>query len=256
MTVTPYVPDIHHFSGRGGKDVLPMYRDQLGRDPNLPAGLLGTLRQVVGQHLTVDDVVAYIHGLLGTSAFSERFAHELSEIAEPVHIPMTSNSAMFNRAVELGRELLWYHTWGERYRPTGSTTVPLRNTGLLSPIHGYPETYRYQPDEQILEVGTGRFSRVTEDVWSFEVSGLAVLDSWLGSRMANRRGKPSGPLSDIRPRRWVFTDELLLLITILQRTIDLTPIAAEILDDIIAGPLIPTMDIPRPTAIERGAPRT
>lgn len=73
--------------------------------------------------------------------------------------------------------------------------------------------------------------------------------------MANRKGKKSGPLSNRRPRTWVFTDDLLRLITILQHTIDPTPTAAQLLEDIISGPLIPTTDLPQPTDAEGKAPR-
>ena len=254
ITVTPYVPDTNHFHARSTM-VMPMYRNPSSQEPNLSDGLLETISQVVERHLTVEDLVAYIHALLGTSAFTERFADELAEIVEPVHIPITSNPDLFNQAVDLGRELLWYHTWGERYGPDGSTTLPQGNAAELSPIDGYPDTFDHIPGEQVLLVGTGRFGPVSEDVWNFKVSGLEVLDSWLGYRMANRKGKKSGPLSNMRPRTWVFTDELLRLITILQHTIDLTPTAAQLLEDIIAGPLIPTTDLPQPTASEGKAPR-
>ena len=43
LTITPYTPDRHHFSGRGGKDAMPLYRDRAAREPNLPDGLLETL---------------------------------------------------------------------------------------------------------------------------------------------------------------------------------------------------------------------
>jgi len=34
------VPDLHHFNGRGGKDVIPLYRDAEATEPNVTAGLL------------------------------------------------------------------------------------------------------------------------------------------------------------------------------------------------------------------------
>ena len=116
ITVTPYVPDKHYFSNRGGKDVIPVYRDRYGQKPNLPDGLLEMISQVVERHLTVEDLVAYIHALLGTGAFTERFADELTEIVEPVHIPITSNPDLFNRAVDLGQELLWVSHMGRTIR--------------------------------------------------------------------------------------------------------------------------------------------
>ncbi len=255
LTVTPYVPDIDHFSGRGAKNVMPIYRDPIARETNVPGGLLETLDQTVGEQLIVEDLVAYVHGLLGTGAFTERFTDELAEIVQPVHIPFTGSPDLFNRAVELGRELLWYHTWGERFGPDDATTLPPGTVRKVSPVVGYPDTFRHRPDDQILEVGTGRFGPVSEDVWNFEVSGLKVLSSWLGYRMAQRKGKKAGPLSEIRPRSWVFTDELLCLISILQHTIDMTPTAAQLLDEIVSGPLLLATDLPQPTDAERKPPK-
>ena len=254
LTVTPYVPDMHHFSGRGAKNVIPLYRDRDARQPNLPERLLETLGETVGRHLTAHDLVAYIHALLGTSAFSERFTDELAEMAGPVHVPITSDLDLFNQAIRLGRELLWYHTWGERFTPDPAETLPQGNTDELSPIDGYPETFRYRPEDQTLQVGSGLFGPVSQEVWNFEVSGLRVLDSWLGYRKAKGKGRKSSDLDDIRPRTWVFTDELRRLIAILQHTIDLTPTANQLLDDIIAGPLIHALDLPEPTNAERKAP--
>lgn len=254
LTVTPYVPDMDHFSGRGAKNVMPMFRDPSTRDPNLADGLLEALRRAVGLPMTVEDVAAYAYGLLGTAAFSERFADELAEMAGPVHLPITHNPDLFTRAVRLGRDLLWYHTWGERFGDGGSTTLPAGSTSEMSPIEGYPNSFDYRPDTQTLEVGTGRFGPVSQEVWGFEVSGLKVLRSWLGYRKASGKGKKSSPLDDIRPRTWTFTDELLRLITILQHTIDVTPTAARLLEEIVNGPLLLATDLPQPTDAERKPP--
>ena len=256
LTVTPYVPDLDHFRGSyGAKNVMPMYRDQAAREPNFPTGLLDTLGGLLGRPVTAEDLVAYLHGLLGTASFSRRFAEELAEAAGPVHIPITSDPDLFKRAVELGRVLFWWHTWGERFTPSTATTLPEGTSREVSSVEGYPNTFRYRPESQMLEVGTGVFGPVSQEVWNFEVSGLKVLRSWLGYRMAKRKGRKSSPLDDIRPRTWVFTDELLRLIAILQHTVDVTPIAAELLAKIIAGPLILSTDLPQPTDAERKPPK-
>ncbi len=256
LTVSPYVPDMDHFRGSyGAKNVMPLYRDRAARVPNLTQGLLETLNERIGTPIDPQELVAYLHALLGTSAFSDRFADELAEMAGPVHIPMTSNPDLFGRAVALGRDLLWYHTWGERFQPAVNPSLPEGSTLQLSAIHGYPDKFRYIPVKQILEVGTGRFGPVSQEVWDFEVSGLKVLRSWLGYRMAKGKGRKSSPLDDIRPARWVFTEEMLRVITILQHTIDMTPTAAQLLEEIVTGPLIPASDLPEPTDAERKPPK-
>ena len=205
--------------------------------------------------VTVEDLVAYVHALLGTAAFSERYAPELAEMAGSVRVPITSDPDLFGRAVELGRDLLWWHTWGERFAPDGNTKIPRGRAGEVSPVEGYPNKFDYLPEKQLLEVGTGRFGPVSQEVWDFEVSGLKVVRKWLGYRMANPKGKKSSPLNDIRPRTWVFTDELLRLLAILEHTIEVTPTAADLLDEIVSGPLIPPGDLPQPTDAERKPPK-
>jgi len=116
MTVTPYVPDLHYFCGRGAKNVMPLYRYSDGREPNITKGLLTALGQRLDIEISAEDLLAYVHALAGTSAFSQRFADELTEAAGPFHVPVTEDSDLFERAVALGRDLLWWHTWGERLR--------------------------------------------------------------------------------------------------------------------------------------------
>ena len=256
VTVTPYVPDLDHFRGSyGAKNVMPIYRDRAARVPNLSAGLLETLSGEIDRPVTAEDLVAYVHALLGTAAFSKRFASELAEMAGPVRVPITSDPDLFGRAVELGRDLLWWHTWGERFAPDGNTNIPRGRAREVSPVEGYPNKFRYLPDEHLLEVGTGRFGPVSQEVWDFEVSGLKVVRKWLGYRMADRKGRKSSPLDDIRPRTWTFTDELLRLLAILEHTIEVTPAADDLLDKIISGPLIPPEDLPQPTDAERKPPK-
>lgn len=232
-----------------------MYRDRTTQEPNLPAGLLETLSGLLGRTVAVDDLVAYIYALLGTGAFSERFAEELSEMAGPVHVPITSDPALFERAVQLGRDLLWWHTWGERFIPEGDPDILQGSAREVSPVKVYPNDFDYHSEEHLLKVGVGMFSPVSQEVWDFEVSGLKVVRSWLGYRMADRRGRKSSPLDDIRPRTWVFTEELLRLLAILEHTIEVTPTVADLLAEIVVGPLILPKDLPQPTDAERKPPK-
>jgi len=118
-----------------------------------------------------------------------------------------------------------------------------------------PNKFDYDPATQRLTVGNGMFGPVSPAVWEFEVSGLKVLKSWLGYRMKKRKGRKSSPLDDIRPTRWTQTDELLRLLAILEHTIEVTPAAAKLLDDIVSGPLIPASDLPSPTTAQRKPPK-
>ena len=252
LTVTPYLPDYDHFRGSyGAKNVMPLYRDPTGRLPNVAEGLLDVIGDRLGTEVSPEDLLAYVHAVAGTAAFTERFEDELAEAAGPIHLPITANQALFQQAVALGRDLLWWHTWGERFTSPGQTRLPPGRAQQITPVDGMPEKYHYDADTRLLTLGTGTFGPVSPEVWNFEVSGLKVVDSWLGYRMKTRKGRKSSDLDNIRPTRWTQTDELLRLLAILDHTIELTPTAAALLDEILANPLIPAIDLPTPTPDQR-----
>ena len=255
LTVTPYVPDLHHFRGSfGAKNVMSFHRDPNGKTPNVTQGLLATLSERLDTNVSANDLLAYVYALGGTLAFSERFTEELAEAAGPIHMPITANPDLFQQAVALGRDLLWWHTWGERFAPAGHAHLPKGQAKEITPVEGMPDQHSYEPDAHRLTVGTGTFAPVSPEAWNFEVSGLKVLHSWLGYRMKTRKGRKSSPLDQIRPTRWTQTKELLLLLSIIEHTIEVTPKAAALLAQIVQGPLIPAKDLPTPTPANRKPP--
>lgn len=255
VTASPYVPDLHHFRGSfGAKDVMPLYRDRLGRDPNVTSGLLAVLSATLGKDVEAEQLLAYVYGLTAMSAFTDRFSEELGEAAGPVRIPITSDAALFDEVAALGGELLWLHTWGERF--ADGRSLPAARAAEITPVAGaYPEKFRWDPPARTLVVGSGSFGPVEREIWEFEVSGLKVLQSWLGYRMKAGKGKKSSPLDDIRPDRWTFTPELLTLLAILEQTIALTPKAAALLERVVSGALVDPAILPTPTDAERKAPK-
>lgn len=253
VTATPYVPDLDHFRGSyGAKNVIPLWRDSKAQEANLPSDLISTLADCFKDKVTVEDVAGYVYGLTGTAAFSQRFEEELGEQAGPVHIPITRSYALFQQVSEFGRELLWWHTWGERCGEHGHATGSAKE---ITPVEGMPENFGFDAEKNLLNVGPGRFGPVSPQVWHFEVSGLKILQSWLGYRMASKKGKKSSPLDDVRPTRWAFTEELLLLLHTLEHTVEVTPRAAELLEEVISGPTFLASELPQPSDAERQAPK-
>lgn len=254
MTATPYVPDLHQFSGRGAKDVIPLYRDRQSTQPNVTDGVLTALSEALDGEVDAEHLLSYVYGLTGTSAFTTRFAFELGESAGPARVPLTVDAELFEEVASLGQKLLHLHTWGERF--DDDTPFPEPHAAELTPVSGpYPEKYRWDEASSTLTVGNGSFGPVSREVWEFEVSGLKVLQSWLGYRMKAGKGKKSSPLDDIRPERWTFTPELLTLLAVLEKTVELTPTAAELLERVVIGELIDGATLPTPTDLERKAPR-
>lgn len=234
VTATPYVPDLDHFRGSyGARNVMPLWHAD--GTPNVAPGLLDTLSARFDVAVGAEQLAAYAYALLGTGAYAERFA---AESAGPPHVPLTADAATFAAAVDLGTELLNLHTWHEG---TGRARE-------LAPVTDYPRAYAY--DAGTLHVGDGRVGPVSQAAWDFEVSGLRVLRSWLGYRVVERRGRRSSPLDDLVPDAWTLSAELLQLIHLVDRTIELTPRAGALLDRIVRGPLLEGLP-----AAERKPPR-
>lgn len=161
LSVTPYVPDLDHFRGSyGAKNVMPLYRDNSSQAINITNGLLESLSDKLTVEITPEGLLAYLYALGGTPAFSTRFADELSEGAGPVHLPLTTSPDLFHQAVEVGRDLLWYQTWGERFAPPGQSHLPEGPAQEITPIEAMPEKrdIDYDADSRTLYVGTGAFA--------------------------------------------------------------------------------------------------
>lgn len=107
-------------------------------------------------------------------------------------------------------------------------------------------------------MGDGRFGPVVPDIWEFEVSGLKVVQSWLGYRMKKRAGKKSSPLDDLRPERWTpkMSDELLELLWVMEATLAMEADLERMLDNIVGGPCFSTTELPQPKPEEKRAPGT
>ena len=241
LTATALIPDLHHFSGRGGKDVLPLYRDRKGEVPNLAPELLETLEGELEREVTPEDLAAYVYGVLAHPAYTAAFAEELE--AEPgPRVPMTRDVGLFDQAVRLGSELLWLHTYGERYGEGRSWPPSFRARVVTAIPHDeerYPENFGYDPETRTLRIGEGTIAPVSPAAWEYEVSGWKPLQKWLKYRMKAPAGRTSSPLDQIRPRRWTaqFTEELLELIEVLERTVELNREQAPLFEEVLASPL-------------------
>lgn len=255
LTLSATVPDRHFFCGRGGKDVLPLWRDAAATLPNLHPMLLPRLVTAYGHAVTPEDFAAYLYAVLAHPAFTARFHDELA--SRELRVPVTLDTTLFMRGVALGRELIFLHSFGERMVMGQHWPAPAAKCLKAVPASGLPERFAYDESQRLLHVGEGTFGPVSAAVWGYEVSGLRVLQSWLGYRMRRRKGRKSSPLDDITPSGWgaEFTSELLRLITLLDRSIQLAPAQGALLEEVVAGPLLLAEDLGVPPPEWRAAPR-
>jgi hypothetical protein len=253
-------PDLHYYRGSfGGADTMPLFRDSDALRPNLPAGLVAQLEELYGRPVAPEDVFAYVTGVLGTTAYTERFVSQLGE-AGP-RVPLTGDDELFGDAAELGRRLAFLHSRGRRYtRP--DWRLPDGTARILRPIPGSqnenPETVEYVEQDQEIRIGTGAVGPVSNAVWEFQTSGYAVVQEWIKRRLSRPRGRTSSELDLIRPIAWTVTmqRELLQLVHTIEEIVDdLTPRATALLDEICSGELLAAADLPAPTDQERRPPR-
>jgi predicted helicase len=254
ITFTSHIPDIHHYNARSGR-VLPLYRDDDGKSPNFAPGLTRFLGDKLGVKVSSEDLLAYVAAVVAHSGYTIRFRSELQRPG--VRVPLTASPILWREAVQLGRRVIWLHSYGERYvdesvnRPDGVTEL-VERTGprVVRPIPDTPQDmpvdFEYDPESQELRVGTGRIGPVSPAVFEYEITGLKVVRKWLDYRLRQPRHKRNtSPLDDINCARWSrqFTDELLELLTILENCLRLEPKQSALLDKILNVATIAERDL-------------
>lgn len=261
VTVCANIPDLHYFCNRGAKDIIPLYRDAACERSNILPGLLDILEKAYGRKVSPKDFAGYVYGVLAQPEYTRRFADELA--SKEVRVPLTKDKKLFTEVSEFGKELIWLHTYGERLYDAGHPEgqIPKGKAQCTKAISdqesGYPNEFHYDEDTKEIHVGDGVFAPVPPEIWEFEVSGLKVVQSWLGYRMKDRSGKKSSPLDDIRPRTWTreFTRELLELLWILERTTAGYAKQKQLLEAVLDGELFTAAELPAVPDEARQAPK-
>jgi hypothetical protein len=211
----------------------------------------------IGVTVGPEDFVAYIASVAANPAYTKRFQADLS--TPGLRIPITADTSIFQDAAEVGRRVMWLHTFGERMsdtaqgRPEGpprlpegrAPTVPKEGEISTKPEE-MPDAIVYDAGKQRLLVGHGFIDNVPPAVWQYEVSGKQVLLQWFSYRKKDRARpimgdrRPPSPLGNIQPDHWLpeYTTEMLNVLNVLAMLVELEPKQAELLERICVGPLI------------------
>jgi hypothetical protein len=195
-------------------------------------------------------------------AFTARFQDDLS--TPGLRLPITADANLFAAAVALGREVVWLHTFGERFadadagRPPEPPRLPKAHRphfpaagAIPGDPDAMPDTLGYDATKQRLLVGGGFIENVTPAMWLYEVSGKQVLVQRFSYRKKDRERpiigdrRPPSPLGNIQPDRWLpeYTTELLNVLNVLGLLIEKEPKQASLLESICAGSLITEADL-------------
>ncbi len=260
VTFTNFIPDNDHYQGSFGGRVYPLWRDAAAKEPNVRPEILKLLAKT-HSGVTAEDVFAYIAAVMAHPAFTARFKDDL--IQPGLRLPLTADAKLFAEAKALGREIIWLHTYGERFadkdagRPKGpprmkekAPTIPADGAipGAPEPL---PDEIAYDPTKHRLLIGKGYVGNVTQAMWNYEVSGKEVLRQWFSYRRRDRSRpiigdrRPPSPLEKIQPDHWLpeYTNDLIDLLNVLGRLTELEPRQASLLARICDGPLIHAEDI-------------
>jgi hypothetical protein len=225
-------------------------------DPAAGTGtfLLGFLGKKYKAPVSVEDLLAYLAAVAAHPAYTARFQADL--VKPGLRIPLTADGKLFAEAAELGRTVLWLHTFGERFadagagRPAQPPRLP-RDQAPRIPADGtippepdaMPDEIDYDAARKRLRVGGGYVENVPPAVWAYEVSGKHVLTQWFSYRKRDRERpligdrRPPSKLGAIQPDHWPaeYTTELLNVLHVLGRLVELEGPQAQLFDRICSG---------------------
>jgi predicted helicase len=168
-TVAANLPDHDHYNGRGGR-VFPLWKDASATEPNVSPAAVKALAKAFGAPVDPVDVFAYVAGVLAHPAFTATHREDL--IRPGLRVPLTADAALFRRAADLGSEVIWLHTFGERFnagKPPGEPRLPEGEQPRHSAAHPipttpeeFPDTLDYDPATKQLKVGRGAIENVPQ----------------------------------------------------------------------------------------------
>ncbi|UCI08879.1 type ISP restriction/modification enzyme [Mesorhizobium sp. B1-1-8] len=257
VTFTGLIPDLDHYKGSFGGRTHPLWQGAAAKQPNISTKLLGLFADTYGKSVSAEDVIAYLAAVMAHPGFTKRFQADL--VQPGLRVPLTGDPTLFSEAVVLGREVIWLHTYGERFsdpaegRPKASPrmakdfapTIPFEGAipGAPEPL---PDVMEYDPVKRRLYIGKGFIENVSPEMWEYEVSGKQVVWHWFSYRKRDRSRpqigdkRPPSQLDFVQPDHWLaeYTSDLIDLLNVLGRLVALEPAQADLLERILSSELI------------------
>lgn len=214
--VTQYVTDKTVLSSADNANIAPLYiypkdKDQLtlcetsswkpdsnhgNRIPNLNPEFIKTFEEKLGLAFASDgggdlencfgpgDIFAYIYAILHCPAYRSRYEQFL-KIDFP-RIPLISDSDLFAKLFDLGRELIDLHLLKSPKVGNFITSFPHPGENLVE--KGYPKYV--QPEDAFpgrVQINKQQyFEGVAPEVWEFHIGGYQVLHKWLKDRSGRK----------------------------------------------------------------------
>ncbi len=173
------LPDYHAIKGSNGGYAFPRHDRRIGPEAsNISPVLIASLGEAYGQPVSAEDVFDAILALLSATSYTRLYAEDLEDVFP--HVPFPATYAVFQRAVEIGREIRAVESFAREpaaaYRPPAFCRIASEPTGVVAAV-----TYR-DGSIALCDDGSGLITGIPPAVWDFSVSGYYVLRRWIDGR--------------------------------------------------------------------------
>lgn len=248
------IPDMHAFNNRGGRAHPAL---TIGGAPNLTESAAQMLRERFGENAP-GDLVYYLAALTGHPGYVRTFDEPLQQAG--IRVPLTADPELWERAVQLGKQVVWLHTCGERGEPLPDMkylhqipegadyvlptptvdmgkTMPEKKPSFSPDPVGSLSEEENNPVMGTVSFGRARCENVEKRVFDYTIGGNQVLGLWAKYRLKKPGVRSSSPLDYIVQREWppAWSEEYERLLYTLTHLVHLEPAQEKLLDEVLAG---------------------
>ena len=249
------IPDMDAFKGSEGGRAHPSLTTD--STPNLTESAEQMLRERFGNNAP-GDLVYYLAALTGHPGYVRTFDEPLQQAG--IRVPLTADPALWERAVQLGKQVVWLHTYGERGEPLpgmkylhqlpegADYTLPTPTVDMGKTMPEKKPSFSPDPVDSLSEeqnnpamgtvsFGQARCENVEKRVFDYTVGGNQVLGLWAKYRLKKPVVRRSSSLNDIVQREWpaAWSEEYERLLYTLTHLVHLEPAQENLLDEVLAG---------------------
>ena len=228
------IPDMHSLAGSRAGRVHPLWRDPGAEAANITPGLLTKLAQSYERDVAPTDLLAYVAAVVAHPSYTDTFRNELVRATE-IRVPLTADPELFAEATEVGRRVLWLHTYGKQYGPSSKPQVnpPDKRPSVSKAIPEQAYELQHDPERCRLIVhgstsgkaAKGKIKNVSAAVYEYTVANMNVISSWFGYRKHSPAGQHTSTLEEINHAKWQvdFTKQFVDLLNVLTLLTELHP---------------------------------
>ena len=248
------IPDMNAFNNRGGR-AHPVLN--VNGTPNLTEPATQMLRERFGDNAP-GNLVYYLAALTGHPGYVRTFDEPLQQAG--IRVPLTADPALWERAVQLGKQVVWLHTYGERGEPLpgikylhqlpkdADYTLPNPTVDMGKTMPEKKPSFSPDPVDSLskeennpvmgtVSFGQARCENVEKRVFDYTIGGNQVLGLWAKYRLKKPKTNWSSSLNDIVQREWpeAWSEEYERLLYTLTHLVHLEPAQEKLLDEVLAG---------------------